>query len=177
MQSLCSATPIPPGSYCDCVQWAGSLGPHGEWPTAIHSAYRSSLELYRHTIVWLTLETSSSGAQTPHTKCQFAAKLSALSSWFIELGPPFTILSSSGGISIACAMGRYLFKSFGGVKKERKGISAGLQSASFQQGHCEDSEWRDPCFFPSISKRRWTSNKFTWTCFRVFSKTSCLRIA
>lgn len=50
------------------------------------------------------------------------------------------ILSSSGGISIACAMGRYLFKSFSGVKKERKGISAGLQSASFQQGLCEDSE-------------------------------------
>lgn len=117
-------TPIPPGSYCECVHWAGSLGPHGEWPTAIHSAYRSSLELYRHTIVRLTLETSSSAAQTLHTKCQFAAKLSALSSWFIEPGPPFTILSSSGGISIACAMGRYLFKSFSEVKKERKGISA-----------------------------------------------------
>lgn len=111
----------PPGAYCECAQWAGSLGPHSELPTAIHSAYRSSLELYRHTIVRLTLETSSSGTQTPHTKCQFAAKLSALSSWFIEPGPPFTILSSSGGISIACAMGRYLFKSFSGVKKGRKG--------------------------------------------------------
>lgn len=149
---LCSCfTPSPPGSCCECVQWAGSLGPHSEWPTAIQSAYRSSLELYRHTIVRHTLETSSSGTQTPHTKCQFAAKLSALSSWFIEPGPLFTILSSSGGISIACAMGRYLFKSFSGVKKERKGISVGLQSASFQQVHCEDSEWRDPCFFPSIS--------------------------
>lgn len=117
-----AATPSPPpGAYCECVQWAGSLGPHSELPTAIHSAYRSSLELYRHTIVRLTLETSSSGTQTPHTKCQFAAKLSALSSWFIEPGPPFTILSSSGGISIACAMGRYLFKSFSGVKKGRKG--------------------------------------------------------
>lgn len=120
MQWLHTATPTPPGSYCECVQWAGSLGSHSEWPAAFHSAYRSSLELYRHTIVMLTLETSSSGAQTPHTKCQFAAKLSALSSWFIEPGPPFMILSSSGGISIACAMGRYLFKSFSVVKKERK---------------------------------------------------------
>lgn len=170
MRSLHTATPIPPGSHCECVQWAGSLGPHGEWPATIHSAYRSSLELYRHTIVRLTLETSSSRAQTLHTKCQFAAKLSSLSSWFIEPGPPFTILSSSGGISIACAMGRYLFKGFSGVKKERKGISASLQSTSFQQGHCEGSEWRDPCFFPSISKKRWTSNKFTWTCFRVFPR-------
>lgn len=62
------------------------------------------------------------------------------------------ILSSSGGISIACAMGRYLFKSFSGVKKERKGISAGLQSASFQPDHCEDFERRDPCFFPPFQK-------------------------
>lgn len=153
MQTLHTATPTPTGFYCERVQWAGSLGPYSEWPTAIHSAYRSSLELYRHTIVRLTLETSSSGTQTPHTKCQFAAKLSALSSWFIEPGPPFTILSSSGGISIACAMGRYLFKSFSGVKKERKGISASLRSASFQQSHCEDSEWRDPTFFPPFLKR------------------------
>lgn len=107
-------------SHCECVQWAASLGPGGEWPAAIHSAQRSSLELYRHTIVRLTLETSSCGPQTLHTKCQFAAKLSALSSWFIEPGPPFTILSSSGGISIACAMGRYLFKHFSGVKRERE---------------------------------------------------------
>lgn len=153
MRLLHTATPIPPGSCCECVQWAGSLGPHSEWPTAIHSAYRSSLELYRHTIVRLTLETSSSGTQTLHTKCQFAAKLSALSSWFIEPGPPFTILSSSGGISIVCAMGRYLFKGFSGVKKERKGISAGLQSASIQQGHCGDPEWGEPCFFPPFLKR------------------------
>lgn len=122
---LHAATPISPGCYCQCVQWAGSLGPHGERPTAIQSAYRSSLELYRHTIVGRTLETSSSGTQTPHTKCQFAAKLSALSCWFIEPGPLFTILSSSGGISIACAMGRHLFKSFRGFKKkgEKKDLS------------------------------------------------------
>lgn len=149
LSQLHAATPISPGSHCQCVQWAGSLGPHGERPAAIQSAYRSSLELYRHTIVRRTLETSSSGTQTPHTKCQFAAKLSALSCWFIEPGPLFTILSSSGGISIACAKGRYLFKSFSGCKKRgRKRISAGLQSASFQQGLCEDPWKKGPLFFP-----------------------------
>lgn len=107
-----------------------------------------------------TLETSSSGTQTPHTKCQFAAKLSALSRWFIEPGPLFTILSSSGGISIACAMGRYLFKSFSGFKKkkvgggEKKGSQPVLQSASFQQGHCEDPWKKGPLFFfPPFLKR------------------------
>lgn len=169
MQLLHTATPIPHGSHCECVQWAGSLGPHSEWPAAIHSAYRSSLELYRHTIVRLTLETSSSGAQTPHTKCQFAAKLSALSSWFIEPGPPFMILSSSGGISIACAMGRYLFKSFSGVKKERKGSQPVCRVQAFNRTIVSILNEGTPVF-PSISKKRWTSNKFTWTCIRVFPR-------
>lgn len=118
----------PPEPCCECVQWAGSLGPRSELPAAIHLAYRSSLELYRHTIVGLTLETSSSGTQTLRTKCQFAAKLSALFPWFMEPGPPFTILSSSGGISIACAMGRYLFKGFSEVRKgEKRDFSASVE--------------------------------------------------
>lgn len=150
---LHAATPISPGCYCQCVQWAGSLGPHGERPTAIQSAYRSSLELYRHTIVGRTLETSSSGTQTPHTKCQFAAKLSALSCWFIEPGPLFTILSSSGGISIACAMGRHLFKSFRGFKKKggEKGSQPVCKVLAFNRAIVRILERRDPCFFPSIS--------------------------
>lgn len=46
----------------------------------------------------------------------------------MEPGPPFTILSSSGGISIACAMGRYLFKGFSGVRKgEKRDLSASVE--------------------------------------------------
>lgn len=152
MRLLHTATPIPPGSYCECVQWAGSLGPHSEWPTAIHSAYRSSLELYRHTIVRLTLETSSSGTQTLHTKCQFAAKLSALSSWFIEPGPPFTILSSSGGISIVCAMGRYLFKGFSGVKKREKGSQPVCRVLAFNRAIVGILNEGNPVFSLHFSK-------------------------
>lgn len=158
--------PLPPGSHCECVQWAGSSGPRGEWPAAIHAAHRSSLELYRHTIARFTLETSSSEAQTPHTKCQFAAKLSALSSWFIELGPPFTILSSSGGISIACAMSRYLFKSFSGVKKERKGI---CRVPAFNRAIVRILNEGTPVFFPPFLKRdghQINSNELAWGCFQ-----------